>query len=82
MRLLRGVSDLLMNVSNESEVTQLLSILPKIHNTASKIILVTDDQSKLRSMLNNELNHSQFIADKKRLLDRFVNIFPENLLDL
>ncbi|NQY79775.1 MAG: ATP-binding protein [Candidatus Caenarcaniphilales bacterium] len=73
---------LLMNVSNESEVTQLLSILPKIHNTASKIILVTDDQSKLRSMLNNELNHSQFIADKKRLLDRFVNIFPENLLDL
>ena len=71
---------LLMKVTEDSEANQLIQILPKIHNTASKVILVTENINSLGKMLDSAINFCKS-ADRQKLTDRLKNIFPENLLN-
>ena len=68
---------LIMKVTNRREAEHLLDLVPKIHDTATKIIILTDEKDNFNSHLNLKLDSYFYEDNYKKLLDRLKNILPE-----
>jgi DNA replication protein DnaC len=64
----------ILKVTNRYEVEQLLELLPKVHDAGQKLLIVTDDEKKLKALIKAELDDYLHRKTKPRLIDRLEHL--------